>query len=97
MAGQANQPSEDVRQYVAHLTSEERLLVVLKRELYEGRWEDMEADLKARLEGRPYIFKLVHRIGEDMQRIDRLRAFETAHRVDLADFVALDAPSAEPG
>lgn len=65
------------------------MLVVLKRELYEGSWEDMTADLKARLQGRPYIFKLASRIEEDLGRIDRLRAFEQAHGVDLSDHVKL--------
>ncbi len=65
------------------------MLLVLKRELYEGSWDDMTADLQARLEGRPYIFKLVHRIGEDLERIKRLRAFEQDHAVDLSEYVRL--------
>ena len=80
---------EQVRRFVDGLTSEERMLVVLKRELYEGRWQEMVADLKARLEGRPYIFKLAHRISDDLRRIDRLREFEDGHGVDLADYVEL--------
>jgi len=66
------------------------MLVVLKRELYEGSWDDMQADLEARLEGRPYIFKLVNRIGDDLERIDRLRAFEDEHDVDLGEYVKLE-------
>ena len=65
------------------------MLVVLKRELYEGSWDDMTADLKARLEGGPYIFKLASRIEEDLNRIGRLRAFEQEHGVDLSDHVKL--------
>ena len=65
------------------------MLVVLKRELYDGNWDDMAADLKARLEGRPYIFKLVNRIESDLERIDRLRAFEEKHKADLSDYVEL--------
>lgn len=79
-----------VRQFVQRLTREERMLVVLKRELYEGSWDDMVTDLQARLEGRPYIFKLVNRIGEDLERIRRLRAFEADHGVDLSDHVKMD-------
>ena len=85
----ANAP-EDVRLYVQRLTSEERMLIVLKRELYEGSWDEMEADLRARLEGRPYIFRLAHRIGEDLERIARLREFERQAGVDLGDYVGLD-------
>ena len=89
--GQANTPPDQaVRDFVSRLTVEQRLLVVLKRELYEGRWEGMQADLQARLEGRPYIFKLVNRITDDIQRIGELKAFEAAHGVDLADYVNLN-------
>ena len=81
---------DKVRQFAQSLTSEERMLVVLKRELYEGSWEEMASDLKARLEGRPYIFKLAHRIADDLQRIERLRGFEEANGVDLANYVKLE-------
>lgn len=80
---------EAIRQFVAGLTREQRMLVVLKRELYEGSWQEMEADLRARLEGRPYIFKLAHRISEDLERIQQLRQFEEQWGVDLADHVEL--------
>ena len=80
---------ETVRQFVEGLTKEQRMLVVLKRELYEGSWQEMEADLRARLEGRPYIFKLAHRIAEDLERIELLRQFEQQWGVDLADYVEL--------
>ena len=63
------------------------MLVVLCRELYEGRWDEMESDLRARLEGRPYIFKLVNRISEDLTRIARLRQYEQQHGLCLGDFV----------
>ena len=79
-----------VRRFLRRLSKEDTMLVVLKRELYEGSWDDMTADLKARLEGRPYIFKLVNRIGEDLERIARLRAFEEEHSVDLSDYVKLE-------
>lgn len=82
--------ADKVQRFVEGLASEERMLVVLKRELYEGSWEEMVADLKARLEGRPYIFKLAHRISDDLERIDRLRDFEQCSGVDLADYVKLE-------
>ena len=72
------------------LRSEERMLVVLKRELYEGSWDEMAADLQARLAGKPYIFKLAHRIEDDLGRIDQLRAIEQRYGVDLSDYVKLD-------
>ena len=93
----AQEPSEQVRQFVAQFTPEERMLVVLKRELYEGQWEVMEADLHARLEGRPYVFRLVHRIEDDIQRIERLRTFERLHQTDLSEFVPLESPATTKG
>ena len=80
-----------VREFVERLSREERMLVVLKRELYEGNWDDMVADLRARLEGRPYIFKLTTRITEDLERIDRLRRFEGREGVDLSDYVKMES------
>jgi len=82
---------EKLRRFVEGLTSEERLLVVLKNELYDGSWDEMAADLKARLEGRPYIFKLAHRIADDLERIRRLREFEQGCDIDLADYVKLES------
>ncbi len=82
---------KQARKLVERLSREERLLVVLKRELYEGSWDDMEADLRARLEGRPYIFKLANRIAEDLERVEKLRRFEQKHGVNLADYVDLES------
>ena len=79
-----------MQRFVEGMTDEERMLVVLKRELYEGSWQEMVADLTARLEGRPYIFKLAHRIADDLKRIERLRQFEEASGANLADLVQLD-------
>ncbi len=81
---------DKVRRFVEGMSNEERMLVVLKRELYEGSWEEMAADLKARLEGRPYIFKLAHRIADDLERIDRLMKFEDQSGIDLSDYVQLE-------
>jgi len=72
---------------VADLTPEEWLLVRLRDELYEGQWAEMQTDLEHRLQGKPYIFKLVHRIQDDLQRIARLRNIEAALRVDLRDYL----------
>ena len=90
MAGDPNESAQQVQRVVDLLRSEERMLVVLKRELYEGSWDEMAADLQARLAGKPYIFKLAHRIEDDLERIDRLRAIEQRYGVDLSDYVLLD-------
>jgi len=82
---------EKVRRFVASLSQEERMLIVLKRELYEGSWDEMLEDLKARMEGRPYIFKLAQRITDDLERIERLRGFEQQHGVDLGKYVEMES------
>lgn len=78
-----------VDDFVSRLSNEQKMLVVLKAQLYGGSWEAMLDDLNNRLAGKPYIFKLVNRINEDVERIEVLRAFETEHGVDLADHVEL--------
>ncbi len=76
-----------VNNFVRGLGNEHRMLVVLKAQLYGGRWDPMLDDLKNRLAGKPYIFKLNNRINDDVDRIKELRAFEDDHKVDLADYV----------
>ena len=90
VAARLSDAQEEARRFMEAATREERMLVVLKRELYDGNWDEMEADLQARLEGRPYIFKLANRIGDDLQRISQLREFERRHGVDLGDYVELE-------
>ena len=75
--------------FVDSLSDEHRMLVVLKAQLYGGTWEPMLDDLKNRLEGKPYIFKLVNRIKDDIERIQEMQNFEEEHNVDLADYVEL--------
>ncbi len=90
MTSTQDQTREKIERFILGMTGEERMLVILKRELYEGSWDEMVADLQARLEGRPYIFKLAHRIADDLERIDRLRSFEERVRVDLSDHVSME-------
>ena len=87
---QGNGPDELlVAEFVKNLSDEHRMLVVLKAQLYGGSWQSMLDDLQNRLKGKPYIFKLVNRINDDIDRIDGLKAFEKEHGVDLADHVDL--------
>ena len=78
-----------VDDFVSRLSDEHKMLVVLKAQLYGGSWESMLDDLNNRLAGKPYIFKLVNRINEDVERIEKLRGFEAEHSIDLADYVDL--------
>jgi hypothetical protein len=78
-----------VSDFVNGLGEEHRMLVILKEQLYDGSWEPMLNDLRNRLAGKPYIFKLVNRIKDDIERIEQLQRFEAEHGVDLADYVEM--------
>ncbi len=87
---QDDSPVDDaVTGFVNTLTTECKMLVVLKDQLYAGSWDTMVNDLENRLTGKPYIFKLVNRIKDDVERIEMLRKFESDHGVDLAKYVQL--------
>jgi len=87
--GRTDKGDEAVRAYVDGFTQEYKMLVALKSQLYGGSWEPMLDDLRNRLAGKPYIFKLVHRIQDDIGRIEEMQKFEAEHSVDLADYVEL--------
>jgi hypothetical protein len=76
-----------VNDYVSRLSDEYRMLIVLKGQLYDGQWEPMLDDLKNRLAGKPYIFKLVNRINDDIKRIEEMMDFENKHNIDLVNYV----------
>ncbi|MBW8002319.1 MAG: hypothetical protein FVQ80_09910 [Planctomycetes bacterium] len=81
--------SGEISDFVATLSEESKMLVVLKRQLYGGTWEPMLEDLQNRLSGSPYIFKLANRIQDDIKRIEELLEFERVKNVDLADYVEM--------
>lgn len=83
----SSETGEVHRRFVASLTSEETMLITLREELYKGDWDSMLRDLEDRRQGKPYVFKLVNLINEDIQRIGKLREYELAHGVDLSDYV----------
>lgn len=76
-----------VEEFVARLEPHERVLLDLKDQLYEGSWERIIEDLRARLEGQPYIYKLSRTIARDLAAIERMKAYETRQGVDLASWV----------
>ena len=81
---------EPLRRVVAGLSDEQKLLLVLKRELYDREWAPMVQDLQNRLAGRPYVLALAHRIEDDLDRIDKLRHVEQQNDVDLSDYIDLN-------
>ncbi len=78
-----------VEEIVSHFSPEERMLVVLKGQLYDGRWDQMLDDLSNRLTGKPYVFKLTTRIKDDIERVHALKSIEDEYCVDLSDYVSL--------
>jgi hypothetical protein len=75
------------QEFCRTLTHEDRMLLVLREELYAGSWDRMQQDLHDRLKTRPYVFKFSSRIKEDLARIDRLLDYEKKHGVNLAEFL----------
>ena len=73
------------KEFIKSLTQQDRMLITLRDELYFGSWDRMLNDLKDRLRGRPYIFKLVNRIEEDIKRIEKLQSYELKHEINLSD------------
>lgn len=93
--GKINNENQDdsglsaVTEFVQGLGEEHRMLIALKRQLYDGNWESMLDDLRNRLAGKPYIFKLASRIQGDIERIEQMSEFEAEHNIDLADYVEI--------
>lgn len=81
--------SKIVNDFVDRLSDEHRMLVALKAQLYDGSWDPMLDDLRNRLAGKPYIFKLANRIEEDIERIEEMEEFESEHDIDLAEYVEM--------
>ncbi|MGE0433900.1 MAG: hypothetical protein AB7K09_19055 [Planctomycetota bacterium] len=94
-------PVDPHTRYARTLHPEERQLLRLRAELYDNSWDRMLADLNDRLKGRPYIFKIVHRIEEDIHRVQKLQSYEQKHLIDLMDYLepepGTDPDNAAPG
>jgi len=75
------------RGFVTGLSSGERLLLLLRDELYEGDWENVLGDLRDRLENRPYVFKLSSKIEADVVAIEKLSNYEKENGINLRDFL----------
>ena len=78
--------SDEAAEFARSLDEESRLLLAVRDGLYGSDWDLLVQDLEDRLHGRPYIFKLASRIQDDLQRIQRMREFETSRRVNLVDY-----------
>ncbi|MCZ6690169.1 MAG: hypothetical protein O7H41_11235 [Planctomycetota bacterium] len=63
------------------------MVIRLRDELYEGSWSQLRGDLESRKSGRAFLFKLAGRIEEDLERIDKLEAYEKKNEVNLNDYL----------
>ena len=79
--------ADELETYARALPMEDRTFLAVRDELYGGSWAEVEADLQARLVGKPYIFKLATTIKEDLERIARLKRFEDEHGVNLGELL----------
>src|SRR4030043_2042796 len=79
--------SKVINDFINRLSEEHRMLVILKAQLYDNTWEPMLDDLRNRLSGKPYIFKRVNRIQDDIRRIEEIQEFECEPNIDLADYI----------
>ena len=72
------------------LSDRDRMLVLLRDRLYEGRWEEMLSDLRNQIECKPFIFRLKMCRVKDIDRIRRLGEIEAQHRVAFAAYMQGD-------
>ncbi len=79
--------NKEIEEFVNNLTNEDKLLLILHNELYESSWELFIKDLENRRKGKPYIFKLMRRIEEDLERIKKLKEFEEKHKISLYEYI----------
>ncbi len=69
-----------------NFADDRQMLIQVRDTLYEGSWEDFVRDLKARLEGRPYVFEidppspsLKATIETHLRLIEELKTWERTH------------------
>ncbi len=77
----------EVKKFVETLSEDEKTLILLRDELYEGSWDEMLKDLENRVAGKPYVFKLVTRIEDDIKRIQKLKKFEEEEGINLGGLI----------
>ena len=88
MAGtQEPAPEWTPEEFVKRLDPYECVLVELKDKLYEGSWERVLGDLRARLSGGAYIYKLSQNIARDIAAIEKMKAFEERYGVNLSQLL----------
>ncbi len=79
--------NKNLKEILQLLSDKDKVLILCCYELYDGQWEDLLADLKARLEGKPYVLRLGERISEDIERVKKLVEIEKRYRVKLGEMI----------
>lgn len=70
--------------FIERLETFERVLLDVKDQLYGGSWERILSDLRARLDNKPYIYKLSQTITRDVAAIERMKSYEIRQKVNLS-------------
>ncbi len=85
-ADRAERSDINPEEYVAGIKEHEKVLILVKEELYGGSWARLEADLQARLAGKPYLFKIKtgRVLQRDLDAVRRMRKYEEEKGCDLA-------------
>jgi ribosomal protein S9 len=65
-----------IPKFVKELTDEEKILVQIRDDAFDGDWEAMRGAMLHRLSEQPYILKLADRIKRDLVVIEKLRSWE---------------------
>lgn len=89
-SGEDSRKKDEEVHEISQLSEEQRMLLNLRDELYEGRWDLFVSDLQARLAGHPHVFeigttsdRLKETITSHLQMIEILQAMEQRLGVDL--------------
>ncbi len=72
--------------YVTSLHEEHRIMLSLRDNVYEGSWAGLLSSLYGGLSNDSYR-KICGRIKSDIVRIGEMWEYETAHGVNLSDYV----------
>lgn len=73
----------EVSRFLDSLDDNDRMLLDVLEVLYEGSWRDLLKDLRAARDGEPFVFKIADRVEQDIERVERMAAFEKQYGVKL--------------
>jgi hypothetical protein len=81
-------PNASHKAFCRSLTADERLLLMIRDDLYHGSWKETLQTLKHHLKQKPRITRLRDRIRADIARILKMQDVENKHQINLADFLS---------